>query len=101
MAYRKGSKGAVLNVKASKLPLVLSLEKFEHLYFSSHSKVPSPNLFIRKFHTNASKGLANVPLRRPTGLALPLTNGNGGGRIQFYTNQQPHIPHLAQPGMSI
>lgn len=53
MTCGKGSKGAILNVKASKLPLMLSQEKFEHSYFSSHSKVLSPNLFILKFIINA------------------------------------------------
>lgn len=103
---RRGREGAVLNVRASKLSLTLSLEKVEHWYFSSRSKLLSCNLFssISQIHHYCQMDLAKLLLRKSMGLT-PLLGTDPhlfphryhGGWTQVYTKQHFHIPHLAQP----
>lgn len=106
MICRRNRKGAVLNVRTSKLSVMLPLEKVKHLYFSSHRKVLSPNLsFTSQIHHWCSKDLARLLVRKTMGLsstpkhwppASSLTNDYGGGWAWFYTKQKPHIPNVAQ-----
>lgn len=108
---RRGRKGTVLNVRASKLSCMLSLEKVERWYFSSHSKVLSCNLFgfISQTHHYCHRiwpsyccgNLWDYPLLLGTDPSSSLTDGYNGGWTWFYTKQHFHIPYLAHLRWSI